>query len=37
VRLPARVLVQEAHKAVLRWTDKPIRDDLCILVLRPKV
>jgi serine phosphatase RsbU (regulator of sigma subunit) len=36
VRLPARVLVQEAHKAVLSWADKPIRDDLCILVLRPK-
>jgi serine phosphatase RsbU (regulator of sigma subunit) len=37
VRLPARVLAQEAHKAVLGWADKPIDDDLCILVLRPKV
>lgn len=36
VRLPARVLVQEAHKAVLGWADRPIGDDLCILVLRPK-
>ncbi len=36
VRLPARVLVQEAHKAVLGWADKPLDDDLCILVLRPK-
>ena len=36
VKLPARVLVQEAHKAVLGWADKPIGDDLCILVLRPK-
>jgi serine phosphatase RsbU (regulator of sigma subunit) len=36
VRLPARVLVQEAHKAVLSWADKPIGDDLCILVLRPR-
>ncbi len=36
VRMPARVLVQEAHKAVLGWADKPIGDDLCILVLRPK-
>lgn len=36
VRMPARVLVQEAHKAVLGWADKPIADDLCILVLRPK-
>jgi serine phosphatase RsbU (regulator of sigma subunit) len=36
VRLPARVLVQEAHKAVLGWADTPLSDDLCILVLRPK-
>jgi serine phosphatase RsbU (regulator of sigma subunit) len=36
VKLPARVLVQEAHKAVLGWADRPIGDDLCILVLRPK-
>ncbi len=36
VRMPARVLVKEAHKAVLGWADKPIADDLCILVLRPK-
>jgi serine phosphatase RsbU (regulator of sigma subunit) len=36
VKLPARVLVQEAHKAVLGWADRPLGDDLCILVLRPK-
>jgi phosphoserine phosphatase RsbU/P len=36
VKLPARVLVQEAHKAVLGWADQPLGDDLCILVLRPK-
>jgi serine phosphatase RsbU (regulator of sigma subunit) len=36
VAMPARVLVKEAHKAVLGWADKPIRDDLCILVLRPR-
>jgi serine phosphatase RsbU (regulator of sigma subunit) len=36
VRLPARVLAQEAHKAVLGWADAPLGDDLCILVLRPK-
>jgi serine phosphatase RsbU (regulator of sigma subunit) len=36
VRLPARVLVREAHKAVLGWADRPLSDDLCILVLRPK-
>jgi serine phosphatase RsbU (regulator of sigma subunit) len=36
VRMPARVLAQEAQKAVLGWADGPIDDDLCILVLRPK-
>jgi serine phosphatase RsbU (regulator of sigma subunit) len=36
VQLPARVLVREAHKAVLGWADAPLADDLCILVLRPK-
>jgi len=36
VKLPSRVLVQEAHKAVLGWADRPLDDDLCILVLRPK-
>jgi serine phosphatase RsbU (regulator of sigma subunit) len=36
VRLPARVLAREAHKAVLGWADTPLGDDLCILVLRPK-
>jgi serine phosphatase RsbU (regulator of sigma subunit) len=36
VRLPARVLAQEAHKAVLGWADTPLGDDLCILVLRPR-
>jgi serine phosphatase RsbU (regulator of sigma subunit) len=36
VRLPSRVLAQEAHKAVLGWADTPLGDDLCILVLRPR-
>jgi serine phosphatase RsbU (regulator of sigma subunit) len=36
VKLPSRVLVQEAHKAVLGWADRPLDDDLCILALRPK-
>jgi serine phosphatase RsbU (regulator of sigma subunit) len=36
VKLPSRVLAQEAHKAVLGWADRPLDDDLCILVLRPK-
>jgi serine phosphatase RsbU (regulator of sigma subunit) len=35
-QLPARGLAQEAHKAVLEWADRPIGDDLCILVLRPR-
>jgi serine phosphatase RsbU (regulator of sigma subunit) len=35
--LPARTLVQEAQRAILEWTDGPVRDDLCILALRPKV
>jgi serine phosphatase RsbU (regulator of sigma subunit) len=36
VKLPSRVLVKEAHKAVLGWADRPLDDDLCVLVLRPK-
>lgn len=37
IRLPARVLVREAQGAVLGWADEPIRDDLCFLVLRPRL
>lgn len=33
--LPARVMADEAEAAVLEWTDAPIRDDLCLLVLKP--
>jgi serine phosphatase RsbU (regulator of sigma subunit) len=33
--LPASVLAMEAEKAVLEWADGSIRDDLCILALRP--
>jgi serine phosphatase RsbU (regulator of sigma subunit) len=36
VTLPARALAEEAHRAVLEWTDTPIADDICLLVLRPK-
>ncbi len=36
-RLPARVLVREAQGAVLGWADEPIRDDLCFVVLRPRL
>jgi serine phosphatase RsbU (regulator of sigma subunit) len=34
--LPAKALVNEAQRAILEWTDGPVRDDLCILALRPK-
>jgi serine phosphatase RsbU (regulator of sigma subunit) len=36
VELPARLLAHEAHSAVLEWTDAPLTDDLCLVVLRPK-
>jgi serine phosphatase RsbU (regulator of sigma subunit) len=36
VALPAGVLVQEVETAVLEWADGPIRDDLCVVALRPK-
>jgi serine phosphatase RsbU (regulator of sigma subunit) len=34
--LPAGALALEAQRALLEWADKPIGDDLCVLVLRPK-
>jgi serine phosphatase RsbU (regulator of sigma subunit) len=34
--LPARALAKEIEDAVLAWADGPIRDDLCVLVLKPK-
>jgi len=34
--LPSRHLAREAHRAVLEWTDAPLGDDLCLVVLRPK-
>jgi serine phosphatase RsbU (regulator of sigma subunit) len=36
VSLPAKTLVRKAEEAILGWTDEPIRDDLCVLVLKPK-
>jgi serine phosphatase RsbU (regulator of sigma subunit) len=33
--LPAKVLAGRIQHAVLEWTDEPVRDDLCLLVLRP--
>jgi len=36
VLLPASVLAGQAEGAILEWTDEPLRDDLCLLVVRPK-
>lgn len=33
---PARAMVTQAQQAILEWADGPIRDDLCVLVLKPK-
>jgi serine phosphatase RsbU (regulator of sigma subunit) len=34
--LSARVIAAEIERAILAWADRPIRDDLCLLVLKPK-
>lgn len=34
--LTARVIANEAERSILGWADRPIRDDLCLLVLKPK-
>jgi serine phosphatase RsbU (regulator of sigma subunit) len=33
--LGARVIVEEVERAILAWADRPIRDDLCLVVLKP--
>ena len=35
-KLPAAELASRAERAVLDWADGPIRDDLCMLVLKPE-
>jgi serine phosphatase RsbU (regulator of sigma subunit) len=35
--LAARVIVTEVERAILAWADRPIRDDLCVLVLKPEL
>lgn len=35
--LAARAMAEEVERAILAWADRPIRDDLCILVLRPQL
>ncbi len=34
--LAARVMVNEVERAILDWADRPIRDDLCLVVLKPE-
>lgn len=34
--LSARVITGEIERAILAWADRPIRDDLCVLVLKPE-
>lgn len=34
--LRARVIVDEVERSILGWADRPIRDDLCLLVLKPR-
>jgi serine phosphatase RsbU (regulator of sigma subunit) len=36
VGLGARVIVNEVERAILAWADRPIRDDLCVVVLKPE-
>lgn len=34
--LPAAAMVGQVERAILGWADGPIRDDLCLLVLKPR-
>jgi serine phosphatase RsbU (regulator of sigma subunit) len=34
--LTARAMVEEVERSVVAWADRPIRDDLCVLVLKPR-
>ncbi len=35
--LAASAMASQAEEAILGWTDEPLRDDLCLLVMRPKL
>jgi serine phosphatase RsbU (regulator of sigma subunit) len=35
--LPAAEMTAQAERAILDWTDGPIRDDLCLVVLKPEL
>ncbi|MDQ3725808.1 MAG: SpoIIE family protein phosphatase [Actinomycetota bacterium] len=34
--LAARPMVREVERTILDWADRPIRDDLCVVVLKPE-
>jgi serine phosphatase RsbU (regulator of sigma subunit) len=34
--LAARVIVGEVERAIVAWADRPIKDDLCVVVLKPE-
>jgi len=34
--LTSRVIADEAERSILGWADRPIRDDMCLLVLKPR-
>lgn len=34
---PPWAVAAQLEKSILDWTDEPIRDDLCLLVLKPKI
>ncbi len=34
--LRAEAIVERVQGAILEWTDQPVRDDLCLLVIRPE-
>jgi serine phosphatase RsbU (regulator of sigma subunit) len=35
-KLPAVEIVSQVERAILAWAEKPIQDDLCLLVLKPR-
>jgi serine phosphatase RsbU (regulator of sigma subunit) len=34
--LAARAIAEEVEREILAWADRPIRDDLCLVVLKPR-
>jgi serine phosphatase RsbU (regulator of sigma subunit) len=35
--LPVKELVRRLQEAIVDWTDAPVRDDLCIVAIRPRI